>query len=277
MMFAQFSSLISLQVEHIKIITINTWKCDGNYAERMRILAEQLKNLSPGVIACQECFYSDDGNADTLKFLSGQLKMDYRFLPGRLKKRQFNGRWVESFSGLGILSAYPITNVKQFLLPDAPGDDDRKVQQAEISLPNGDKILLTNTHLTHLSPTGGVRATQAGALAGFVKVDNACPYHIICGDFNATPGSVEIETFMDLSGVIDCYSAGKGAEPRYSLIEAYEANKLICVDHIFALPMPGTGVNPEFINSGIVLNVPDGPTGLYPSDHFGISTTLVIH
>ena len=276
-MIAQFSSLIALKVEHIKIITINTWKCDGNYAERMRILAEQLKNLSPGIIACQECFYSEEANADTLKFLSEQLKMDYRFLPGRLKKRQFDGRWVESFSGLGVLSAYPIINVKQFLLPDAPGDDDRKVQQAEISLPGGDKMLLTNTHLTHLSPTGGVRATQAEALAGFVKADNAYPYHIICGDFNATPGSVEIETFMELSGAIDCYSAGKGAEPRYSLIEAYEANKRICVDHIFALPMHGTGTNPEFINSGIVLNIPDGSTGLYPSDHFGISITLVIH
>ena len=277
MMIAQFSSLIALKVEHIKIITINTWKCDGNYAERMRILAEQLKNLSPGIIACQECFYSEEGNADTLKFLSDQLKMDYRFLPGRLKKRQFDGRWVESFSGLGILSAYSIINVKQFLLPDAPGDDDRKVQQAEIRLPNGDNLLLTNTHLTHLSPTGGVRATQAEALAGFVKVDNAYPYHIIGGDFNSIPGSAEIETFMELSRAIDCYSAGKGAEPRYSLIEAYQANKRICVDYIFALPMHGTGANPEFINSGIVLNIPDDSTGLYPSDHFGISTTLVIH
>ncbi len=243
----------------------------------MRILAEQLKNLSPCIIACQECFYSEEGNADTLKFLSGQLKMDYRFLPGRLKKRQFDGRWVESFSGLGILSAYPIINVKQFLLPDAPGDDDRKVQQAEINLPNGDKLLLTNTHLTHLSPTGGVRAIQAEALAGFVKVDNTYPYHIICGDFNATPGSVEIETFMKFSGAIDCYSAGKGAEPRYSLTDAHKANKQICVDHIFALPIPGTGASPEFIDPSVVLNIPDKSTGLYASDHFGISTTLVIH
>lgn len=263
-------------MKHIKIITINTWKCDGNYTERIGILAEQLKNLAPGIVACQECFYSKQANADTLKFLSDRLEMDGRFLPGRLKKRHFDGRWVESFSGLGILSAYPIINVKQFLLPQASGDDDRQVQQSGICLPNGKKLLITNTHLTHLSLASGARATQARALAGFVKANHIYPYTIICGDFNATPGSVEIETFKEFSGSIDCYSAGKGAEPRCSLIEANKANKQICVDHIFALPMPVTGANPEFINSGIVLNDPDRLSGLYPSDHFGISTTLVI-
>ena len=244
----------------------------------MRILAEQLKSLAPGIIACQECFYSDEGHTDTLKFLSDQSKMNYCFLPGRLKKREFEGKWVESFSGLGVLSAYPITGMKQFVLPNAPGDDARKIQQAEISLPNGDKgIILTNTHLTHLSQAGGVRRTQAESLADFVMADKTSRYHIICGDFNASRGSVEIETFMGLSGTIDCYTAGDGIEPLYRLAEAYEVNKRICVDHIFALPIPGTGTYPEFINSGVVLNIPDGSTGLYPSDHFGISTTLVVH
>src|ERR1700743_746360 len=120
MMFVQFSLQIISTVEHIKIITINTWKCDGNYPRRMRILAKQLKDLAPGIIAYQECFYSDEGNADTLKYLADTLNMNSCFLPGRSKKRGFNGRWVESLSGLGILSTYPIIGVKEFLLPDAP-------------------------------------------------------------------------------------------------------------------------------------------------------------
>ncbi|MFI5136319.1 MAG: endonuclease/exonuclease/phosphatase family protein [Sphingobacteriales bacterium] len=265
-----------LQSDHLKIVTINTWKCDGNYTLRMRLLAGQLKDLKPDIIACQECFYSDEGNADTLKFLAGQLKMKHCFLPGRLKKRLLEGKWVESFSGLGILSAYPIAFVNQFDLPAVPEDNDRKVQQAVICLPAGENILVTNTHLTHLQYPIGLRKIQAEALAGLVSADKDFRYHVICGDFNATSSSPEIETFINLTGAIDTYKAGKGAEPRYSLAGAYADNKLIGVDHIFALQAPGNGTYPEFINSGVVLNIPDEATGLYPSDHFGISTTMAI-
>jgi endonuclease/exonuclease/phosphatase family metal-dependent hydrolase len=242
----------------------------------MRILALQLKNLNADIIACQECFCSDEGNTDTLRFLAAGLKMNYCFLPGRFKKRLFEDKWVESLSGLGILSTYPITKAIQLELPGMPGDNDRKAQQAAINLPGGEQLLLTNTHLTHTDNKNGLRMAQAEALAGFVTTDKNYRYHIICGDFNASSGSVEIETFKCLSKAIDCYAAGEGIEPRYSLAEAYEANKYVCVDHIFALPVPRTGGYPEFVNSGIVLNVRDDSTGLYPSDHFGISTTLVI-
>jgi endonuclease/exonuclease/phosphatase family metal-dependent hydrolase len=276
MMIAQFSCLILLQLENIKIVTINTWKCDGNYRARMPILARQLKNLAPGIVAVQECFCSDEANADTLKFLADELNMNHCFLSGRLKKRLFEGKCVESFSGLGILSTYPIRPVNQFDLPGTAEDSDRKVQQAAIGLPGGNQILITNTHLTHLGNAGSLRRTQAEALAGFVASDKSYLHHIICGDFNASRGSVEIETFKCLSEAIDCYTAGEGAEPRYSLAEAYSAGQLICVDHIFALPIPCTGRYPEFVDSGVVLNAADELTGLYPGDHFGISTTLVI-
>jgi endonuclease/exonuclease/phosphatase family metal-dependent hydrolase len=62
-------------VANIKIITINTWKCDGEYRERMRSLAEGLRLLKPDIIACQECFVSEE--ADTLKFLAAELHMNY--------------------------------------------------------------------------------------------------------------------------------------------------------------------------------------------------------
>src|ERR1700722_13209965 len=120
----------------------------------MRILAGQLKKLKPDIIACQECFYSDEGKADTLLFLAAELDMNYSFLPGRFKKRLFEARWVESFSGLGILSVFPITAITQLELPGAPEDNDRKAQQAVINLPGGEQILFTNTHLTHTSNNG---------------------------------------------------------------------------------------------------------------------------
>ena len=256
-------------------MTINTWKCDGDYHKRMQILASQLQALNPAIVACQECFYSDETGTDTLKFLAKKLSMNYAFVAARFKKRHFEANWIDSFSGLGILSAYPLTAVNQFNLPEVPGDEDRKVQQAEIALPAGTRILITNVHLTHVNNVPA-RKAQAEALANIATANKAFSYSLICGDFNAVPGSVEISAFMNRSGAIDCYTAGDGTEPRYSLAEAFAENKKVCVDHIFALHMAVGNSYPRFVNSEIVLNVADKVSGLYPSDHFGISTQLVI-
>ena len=263
-------------MKHLKIITINTWKCDGNYSARMQILAKQLQALKPDIIACQECFYSKKANADTLKYLAENLNMNYSFLPGRFKKRLFEEKWVDSLSGLGILSIFPIAAERHYDLPVVPGDEDRKALQTEIDLPGSTKLCLTNTHLTHLGNASGLRTKQAGAVAGIASANTSCRYNLVCGDFNSVIGSEEMITFIRSASAIDCYWAGNGTEPRYSMTDAYKNGKFYCVDHIFVLPYPGKNSYPEFINSGIVLNIADEVTGLYPSDHFGISTTIVI-
>lgn len=243
----------------------------------MGILAKQLNDLKPHVIACQECFYSEDANTDTLNFLANELNMNYCFLPGRSKKRLFEGKIVNSTSGLGILSPYPLTDTNSFDLPVVHEDNDRKAFQANVSLPSGKTVTITTTHLTHLGQHKGLRKAQAEALAGFVNASTTYPYHIICGDFNATPDSEAVMAFRELSKAADCFTEGNGTEPRYSLADAYyKANKQVCVDQIFTLLLPGTAKYPRFIDSAVVLNVPDEETGLYPSNHFGITTTLVI-
>ncbi len=262
-------------MEQIRIITINTWKCDGNYDKRLVLLAEQLKALSPGVIACQECFLSEEGKADTLKSLAAELGMHACFLPGRFRKRLFKGNWVNSFSGLGILSALPLRELENYTLPEVPGDEERKLQLAEIDLSGNNKMLIANTHLTHARNTE-LRKEQAGFVADKVSARDTYKYRIICGDMNAVPGSAEINELISKASAIDCYAAGHGAEPRYSLAEAYNRGIMICVDHIFALPFPATKTYPDFVNSAIVLNSKDHEKGIYPSDYFGISTTLVI-
>jgi endonuclease/exonuclease/phosphatase family metal-dependent hydrolase len=241
----------------------------------MELLAVQLKELSPGIIACQECFKSEEARADTLGFLAEQLDMQSSFLPGRFKKRVFRQQWVNSYSGLGILSAYPLKTLEHYALPEAPGDEDRKLQIVEIDIPGGDKLLLANTHLTHLKNTTA-RTAQAGFVADAVSAKDSYKYRMVCGDFNSTQYSPEMQLLKLKAKAIDCYAAGGGIEPRCSLAEACEKNLMNCVDHQFALPVRGPGLYPQFENSGIVLNVKDKENGIYPSDHFGISTTLVI-
>ena len=238
----------------------------------MQSLAEGLLLLKPDIIACQECFVCEEINTDTLKFLSAELNMNYLFANGREKKRYFEGEWVDSLSGLGILSAYPVNAYDTFSLPASAEDNDRKAQQAIISLPSGEELLLTNIHLTHLRDIT-LRKAQATFVAKRTASIAGDYIKLVCGDFNAKQDSVEIEAFINTCNAVDTYSAGNGIEPRCSLIEAYEVGKNICVDHVFALPF-ADGRYPQFINSGVVLNEP-GSNGIFPSDHFGISTTLV--
>jgi endonuclease/exonuclease/phosphatase family metal-dependent hydrolase len=264
------------RMEKIRIITINTWKCDGNYDRRMELLAEQLKPLSPGIIACQECFSSEDAGVDTLAFLAEQLNMQACFLPGRFKKRVFRQQWVNSYSGLGVLAVYPIKTVESHSLPVTPGDEDRKLQLVEIDIPGADQLLLANTHLTHLKNTPA-RTAQAEFVAKTVLAMNNYKYRVICGDFNSVQDSPEMQSLKTKAKAVDCYTAGSGAEPRCSLAEACEKNVMICVDHQFALAFPGKDRFPQFENSHIVLNVKDKENWIYPSDHFGLSTTLILN
>ena len=176
----------------ISIITINTWKCDGNYDKRLTLLSAQLKSLRPDVVACQECFESDEAGANTLRFLAAELNMQRCFLPARFRKRLFRGNWENSFSGLGILSRYPIMLLQSYTLPEVPGDDERKLQLAEISMPGIGKLLVANTHLTHLRNVE-LRCEQASFVANITSSFSDYGYRIICGDMNATPDSPEIK------------------------------------------------------------------------------------
>ncbi len=257
----------------IKIVTINTWKCDGEYRTRLKLLATQLKSLQPNVIACQECFSNLEAMTSTLDFLANELQMNYQFVEGRSKKRWFENNWVESSSGLGVLSNYPITELAVLDLPTDEEDTDRKVQQVVIDLPKSKKLLVTNTHITHVGHTP-LRKMQLDYLAEIISLDHTYQYHILCGDFNTTIDSEDLVDFMHTIAAIDCYKAGLGEEPRYSMAIEFILGKMVCVDHI--LSQRSNDHQCEFENSGIVLNSIDEQTGLYPSDHFGIATTLIV-
>lgn len=254
----------------IQIVTINTWKCDGDYYNRRQVLANQLKMLTPHIIACQECFLSEDEKIDTLRFLAEELDMYYHFTPARFKNRLLANDEINSHSGLGVLSAFPIKVFAEFDLPFSEADGERKVQQLIIEITEQKKLLLTNVHLTHLQNAVDLRKNQLTLIAQ-KTTDKNFDYNIICGDFNTTPDSEEIMQFTKQTKAIDCYETGGGKAPRTSLIENNTERN---VDYIFALPAGRLREYPAVIKSTTVLNTPD-QSGIYPSDHFGISTTLI--
>lgn len=256
-------------MQNLSIVTINTWKCDGDYFNRLFLMAEELKAIAPDIIACQECFQLQNGDANTLGYLAESLGMHQNFLAGRDKPRYFNGKWQDSFSGLGILSKFPIAELPSILLPLTSVDDERKLQQARITLPNGENVLFTNLHLTHISDAENIRLLQIEKLASVINQNITYPYHFICGDFNATSSSTEIKSLLSSTNMYNLYDEGDGIKPCISLAPEYHHFEPICVDFIFAQLFPNSSKH-KVVKSSIILNQFNLECKTYPSDHFGI-------
>lgn len=236
---------------NITLLTINTWKCDGDYYSRMELLASGLKTSGARIILCQECFRTADGKVDTLSYLSRELNMPGYFVPCRRKSRLFGGIATDSFSGLGILTDLHVIGQMIVDLPSSPADGGRSAQLLTLDLGAGLSLIMANVHLTHLQNSEALRLSQLEKVLA-VMAGSEASYRLIGGDFNARPGSVLIEFLKTRINAVEC-------------IQHF-------VDYIFVLPSPKAEY-PSIIHAKIVLDNPDA-NGQYPSDHFGVQTTM---
>lgn len=259
----------------MKILSLNTWKCDGEYRKRLDYMVKELSDLKPDIIALQECFRSVQGEADTLQFLARNLGTKAVFVPGRYKKRLFEGNWVDSYSDLGILSRLDLSEEKYFELPGVPEDPDRKIQMVKVQGEASNSFLFVNTHLTHLSKIEGLKEAQFQSLTEVIQKEIVHhSFALVGGDFNTLINTENLKKFMELNKALDAYSEGGGIEPRNSLVDAMIAGKHYAVDHIFYIPKKESGLIPKITQSRMVLNKPEPGSGIYPSDHFGLCVEL---
>jgi endonuclease/exonuclease/phosphatase family metal-dependent hydrolase len=239
----------------IDLVTINTWKCDGDYYKRREVLATGLRQMgfTNQVIFCQECFRTTDGKVDTLHYLSAVLNIPGYFEKGRRKHRSLNGSMTDSFSGLGILTNLPVSSRTTIELPSSQADGGRVAQFLTLELTPGLSMLVANVHLTHLRSNHALRIQQLVSVLDGISASSA-GYRIIGGDFNAEENSTEIQLLKERGPVIDSASHW--------------------VDHLLII-RPAAEPYPKFTRSETVLDRPDAPNGLYPSDHFGVHAHLL--
>jgi endonuclease/exonuclease/phosphatase family metal-dependent hydrolase len=179
----------------MRIVSLNTWKCDGAYRERLGLVAEGLAALAPDVLLLQEAFATEDGQADTAAFLARALSMHVEMVPARRKHRLFEGQARLSTSGLALLSRYPLQVRQVVELPSDEADGERIALLASVSLV-GQDLWLANLHLTHVPDAGALRACQLqSCLEALRTVAGNAPW-VIGGDFNAAASSAELACFL---------------------------------------------------------------------------------
>ncbi len=254
-----------MQRQRVRIVTLNTWKGERDYANRLRCLADGLARIEPDVVLLQEVLVASAGEIDTGVFLARALDMYLCFAPARRKRRRVGERSVDCYSGLAILSRLPLSATRILALNSNPRDGERVALWAECHL--GSVVVgLLNVHLTHLDPGDRLRAQQVGQLVDFLdtRVTDLC---VLGGDFNAGVHSPELHRLAgrdDAISVWDECNAGND-------LNTLNFDGRGCIDHLFRFGGGVLGIRWAALSVAL-----DRPTcdGSFASDHAAVVADL---
>jgi endonuclease/exonuclease/phosphatase family metal-dependent hydrolase len=263
-------------VQPLRIITINTGKGDGEYRARVDWMAHELLRLGPDIICCQEAFRDQSGALDTAAFLMKRLGLNGFWAPARRKLRECEGVEMESWSGLALLSRTPWTLVDSMELPSDDADGERIAVFGLIEEPQT-RLAVANVHLTHLRGADDLRREQLRCVIEHPIMKMKGTIRLICGDFNTTAEGPVLAGLLgetDYGNVQDAYYLGGGPPGRSSLPPRPGLATGRRIDHLLSIA-DAAPEHPVFTSSTIVLDRPEPRSGLLPSDHYGVATTMV--
>ncbi len=285
-------------MENFTILTINTWKCDGAYPQRIHWMASEIDRLKPDIIVCQEVFWTASGKYDTLKLLQSENNKNHgsngysveksrlkyaSFSPARIKDRNIDGQFLESASGLGILSFYPIINSFAINLPEHPADGERIAQFSIVEV-NTARLLVINTHLTHLKVEYGLRLNQLEAILSQEILKESFDAILLCGDFNCAEDSISIQYLYQHPDfkVSNAFRRAEMRSKRHITLPKKPISEMItpevgegrCIDFIFLLEKSSQSTLKVDL-AQVVLDNPNN-AGEFPSDHFGVMASIKV-
>jgi endonuclease/exonuclease/phosphatase family metal-dependent hydrolase len=260
----------------MRIVSLNTWKCDGPYRLRLAAMARGLQALQPDVLLLQEAFRSADRRYDTARVLADELGLQVQGHWQRRKSRLCEGDWMESESGMAVLSRRPLADCIAVTLPGHPEDPERVGQWLNLGS-QARPVWWGHVHLTHLpeASAGSLRTQQLLAMLAHAAVAEAKEPLWLMGDFNTDMQTSGWET-LDLGGrrLTDAL-AEAGLAPKGTHFDA--RGRWQDLDHLLVLRQPGHAGEATWriTRAAVVLDRPDSESGVLCSDHLGICADLV--
>lgn len=246
----------------LRLVTLNTWKCDGHYALRLQAMAHQLAALDADVVALQEVFAAPDAQAHTGRHLAQALGMTLVDAPARAKFRWMGGQWLNSHSGLAVLTRGPVLDAGVWALPHTEADGERIAQWVDLRV-HGQPVRVVNTHLTHLDGAHTLRQQQWQAVLDAAAATPADTLVVVCGDLNATLDDAALRQPLDAGGW-QAVSALDGPTPKVTHQGPQGQGQDL--DHVVARPSPRM----IWTHAAVVLDRIDARVGVTPSDHAGV-------
>lgn len=239
----------------IRLITLNCWKDEGDWAARIPAMAAGLSALDADIVCLQEVYAG--GGRDTGAVLAAATGRHCTQIAAREKQRG----GVLSSSGVAILSRQPPSTVLAIELPTTVAGGGRKALLCRFKTVFGD-VQVASLHLSHLRDAAA-SALRAAQLAAIIAVADPAQALVLAGDFNAPWDAPELAA-LHAPGWASTAPALAG---RSSLIGRPAA----LIDHI-ALRAPHTAL--ALAEPRLVLDQPS-PAGVMPSDHAGVMALIL--
>lgn len=175
----------------MRLVTLNTWKGEGHYRQRLSSMAHGLASLAPDAVLLQEALITEDGQADTAEHLAQRLGMRKVAAPARRKQRLVEGQQRMSTSGLALLVRSAPFASQVVVLPTAAADGERIAQIVGIEVA-GQRLWLANLHLTHLPGADALRHDQLMTCLRALRHCAGEQAAVVGGDMNSAPGSTAL-------------------------------------------------------------------------------------
>lgn len=241
----------------MQIVTLNTWKNDGDYARRLPLMRDGLAAMAPDVVCLQECFAAE--GFDTAAWLAAELGLSLYAAPARAKLRTHQGASLHSTSGLAILARPDATASATLPLASHPADGERIAQRLDL-VSDGRNLRILNLHLTHLRSAADLRAAQLIQALEWAQTDLQGGL-VVAGDLNAA--------------ATDPALAPLGLQPRPATLQGARASEAPrtqqdAIDHCLLL-RAGPWREAALLRG---CDVSDAE-GWFPSDHAAVGVRLV--
>lgn len=236
----------------MRLATFNIWHNQGDWAARLPLLVEALRETDADVIGLQEVL------EDAAVGLPNQARTIAAALGGyEVRFSSADAEGAPRRYGNAILSRLPVIASDWKKLE--PLDDYRTAVRVRVDL-GGRAVDVVNTHLAWQPDQAATRARQVADLMDWLP-DDGTPL-VVMGDFNAAlsdPGLAVLTGPGFFSALPDRAAA--------TTLNPAQGHALRVIDHIFAEAAQFVAVGAKIIG--------DVPTaGVHPSDHFGVAAIL---
>jgi endonuclease/exonuclease/phosphatase family metal-dependent hydrolase len=247
-------------MHRLHVTTFNILNLADRWPERLPLILADMAALQPDVLGLQEVVYVMQ--QDRLIGAAGAARYEIT--------RGWAGR-PEYGNSLLVRERLAVRDVARIDL-----GRDRSAIRVILDLPDRGSVLVSVTHLHHVTGAATERDVQAAALLDWLDAAPTTDAVVVMGDFNADP-SEPTYARMSSAGFRSAFAEANGAEPAVTWPSGLQAPAIDtdgaprCLDYVWLRgAVRASEARLAFDRPAV-----DDPT-LFPSDHLGISARLEI-